>query len=444
MEAKETSSSLGKLKAQIHHVTAQLWASLKLPDNVTYQSNLKLHKVAFAYQDLSEYFCTKGPMLRIDSIEIDKLSIECERELTAASYSFSSFQSCIVRMRTNSGLTGWGEAAPSIEFGGYDASDSAKVLAAFKPERSDCFLDDPEAFFDRVLADIVCPSARCALDCAAHDLYARSRGVPVYQIYRATPRHVPSSITVHLNEDPELTAEEISAILDSYPSVRILKVKLKGEDDLDRCRAVRRVTPAHLGFILDANQGFKSPDDGIRTLNEAIQILGNVVVIEEPCAIGDLETMRRVHHQVKRALVFAHESCADPQALMEIIDSKCAHGVNLTIQNLGGITPFRRVAQKAHAAGLKVMLGCLNELSLGNQASAHAVACTDNVTVCDLDSDLLHPLPNIFHGVAPFSDGCRLPSEGLGFSFGYRQPQFRQACQDHTLQFENIARISIS
>ena len=383
-------------------------------------------------------------MLRVETIEVDQLTIECERELTAASYSFSSFQSCIVRLKSPSGLVGWGEAAPSVEFGGYDTSATAKVLSEFKPAASDCILDDPEAFFDRVVAGLACPSARCALDCAAHDLYARSRGVPVYQIYRAAPRHVPSSITVHLNENPEVTASEIRMVLESYPSVRILKVKLKGQDDLDRCRAVRRVTPPHLGFILDANQGFKNPDEGIRTLNEAIQILGNVVVIEEPCAVGDLETMRRVHHQVKRALVFAHESCSTPEGLDAIIDARCAHGVNLTIQNLGGITPFRRIAQSAHAAGLKVMLGCLNELSLGNQASAHAVACTDNVTVCDLDSDLLHPLPDIFHGVAPFSDGCRLPTEGIGLSFGYRQPQFKEACQKGDINYENIAKITAS
>ena len=383
-------------------------------------------------------------MIRVESIEIDKLTINCERELTAASYSFSSFESCIVRMRAAGGMTGWGEGAPSFEFGGFTASDTAKCLAEFRPDKADCQFDDPENFFDRVISSVTCPSARCALDCAAHDLYARSRGVPVYQIYRASPRHVPSSITVHLNEDPEVTANEIRMVLESYPSVRILKVKLKGEDDLDRCRAVRGVTPPQLGFILDANQGFKNPDDGIRTLNEVIQILGNVVVIEEPCAIGDLETMRRVHHQVKRALVFAHESCSSIEGLRAIMESRCAHGVNLTIQNLGGITPFRRVAQEAHAAGLKIMLGCLNELPLGNQASAHAVACTDNVTVCDLDSDLLHHLPNIFHGVAPYSDGCRMPTEGLGFSFGYRQPQFKDALQKGQIACENIAVITLS
>ena len=383
-------------------------------------------------------------MLRVESIEVDRITIDCERELTAASYSFSSFESCIVRLKSPNGLVGWGEAAPSIEFGGFSASDTAAVLAAFRPQASDCTLDDPETFFDRLVSQLACPSARCALDCAAHDLYARSRGVPVYQIYRGSPRHVPSSITVHLNENPDITANEIRIILEAYPSVRILKVKLKGQDDLDRCRAVRSVTPPHLGFILDANQGFKNPDEGIRTLNEAIQILGNVVVIEEPCAIGDLETMRRVHHQVKRALVFAHESCASMAGLNAIIEARCAHGVNLTIQNLGGITPFRRIAQSAHAAGLKVMLGCLNELALGNQASAHAVACTDNVTVCDLDSDLLHPLPDIFHGVAPFSDGCRLPTEGLGFAFGYRQPQFKEACLSGTLKYENIVKIPVT
>ena len=383
-------------------------------------------------------------MIRVEAIEIDKLTINCERELTAASYSFSSFESCIVRMRASGGLTGWGEGAPSIEFGGFTTSDTAKVLAGFRLDKADCQLDDPESFFDRVISTLACPSARCALDCAAHDLYARSRGVPVYQLYRASARHVPSSITVHLNENPALTANEIRMVLETFPSVRILKVKLKGEDDLDRCRAVRSVTPPHLGFILDANQGFKNPDDGIRTLNEAIQILGNVVVIEEPCATGDLETMRRVHHQVKRALVFAHESCSSSEGLKAILDARCAHGVNLTIQNLGGITPFRRAAQEAHAVGIKVMLGCLNELPLGNQASAHAVACTDNVTVCDLDSDLLHDLPNIFHGVAPYSDGCRMPTEGLGFSFGYRQPQFKDACQKGSVTCENIAVITAS
>jgi len=123
-------------------------------------------------------------------------------------------------------------------------------------------------------------------------------------------------------------------------------------------------------------------------------------------AKDNLEGMREVFAQSKLP-VMADESC-----ISESDVEKCQgrfHGVNIKLVKAGGITPALRMIQKAKALGMKTMVGCMTESSVGISAIAHIAPLLDYV---DMDGAMLLS-KDPAKGVRIFPDEVRFP-EGPG------------------------------
>jgi L-alanine-DL-glutamate epimerase-like enolase superfamily enzyme len=82
--------------------------------------------------------------------------------------------------------------------------------------------------------------------------------------------------------------------------------------------------------------------------------------------------------------LFADESCVKEDDVL-----KCQHhfhGINIKLTKCSGITPARRMIDKARSLDMKVMIGCMNESSIGTAAIAHLAPLLDHV---DMDGPLL-------------------------------------------------------
>ena len=82
--------------------------------------------------------------------------------------------------------------------------------------------------------------------------------------------------------------------------------------------------------------------------------------------------------------LFADESC-----VLEHDVEKCHnhfHGINIKLTKCSGITPARRMITKAKELGMTVMVGCMNESSVGTAAIAQLAPMLDYV---DMDGPLL-------------------------------------------------------
>src|SRR5262249_48582235 len=121
--------------------------------------------------------------------------------------------------------------------------------------------------------------ARNAVDCALWDLEAKERGIPAWQIAGvAAPRPLATTLTIGA-DTPDAMAARATAFADAPR----LKLKLTGEDDAQRLRAVRKARPdAWIG--VDGNQGFSRAalDALYPVLREA-----DVQLIEQPVKVGD-------------------------------------------------------------------------------------------------------------------------------------------------------------
>lgn len=252
------------------------------------------------------------------------------------------------------------------------------------------------------------PFALCALDQAAYDLWGKQQGAPVYKLWGLSADRVPvSNFTIGID-----TIERMVAKLKEVPDWPIYKIKLGTADDIAIVRELRRHTDAV--FRVDANCGW-SVAETIENSRE-LKKLG-VEFIEQPLAAGDRDGARRVYQESALPII-ADESCISEYDVELCAD--CFHGVNIKLVKCGGLTPARRMIQQARELGLKVMVGCMTESSVGISAIAQLLPLLDYV---DMDGAALlaHDIANgvsVERGVCQYSEengnGVTLLEESSG------------------------------
>ncbi len=361
------------------------------------------------------------------SLEAWKMNLKLNEPFTISFHTFTHQENILVKLHYGV-HTGLGEAAP---FKAVTGDSQQEVLGQLRelitPIAQDAPLPDPEkrntAEFHQWLDTVrpgnktVTSATRAALDFAWHDLMGKLSDKPVWKLYSRKSSAAPESFTLSI-KSPEEMSRKAARIADLYPDLQVLKIKLEGsERDLERAREIRSSMPRPMRFMIDANQGFQNPDEAVRILQEIEQILGEVILVEEPLPKGDLAGMREVKERIGGIQIFADESAAGLDDLRRVIEKDAADGVNIKLQKAGGIWPGRQIADEASKAGLNVMVGCMLEGPLAISAGVHFAVSIPNIVVTDLSADLL----TLEHTKrrARFENGRRLPPDapGLGVVF---------------------------
>jgi L-alanine-DL-glutamate epimerase-like enolase superfamily enzyme len=158
----------------------------------------------------------------------------------------------------------------------------------------------------------------------------------------------------------------------------VYKIKMGFPNDVETLRSLRNVTDSP--FRVDVNEGW--------TATEAIDKLTmianmQVELVEQPTEKYNTEQARHIY-ELSPLPVFADESCVSEKDILGC--TGLYHGVNIKLTKCSGITPARRMIQEAKKNGLKVMLGCMNETSLGTAAMLHLAPMVDYL---DADGPLL-------------------------------------------------------
>jgi L-alanine-DL-glutamate epimerase-like enolase superfamily enzyme len=274
---------------------------------------------------------------------------------------------------------GFGEASVS-KYYGMSISGMRAALEAVRPdveryELAHPDLNDVGQLWERLdgrLGD--CRFAQCALDEAAHDLWGKCLGQPLWKLWQLDPDRGPGSdYTIGID-----TIERMIAKLREFPDWPAYKIKLGTAEDVAIVRALRGQTAAPLR--VDANCGWTVE----QALANAVELkkLG-VELIEQPLPADDWTGARRLF-EASPLPIFADESCV---VLSDV--ERCVghfHGINIKLQKCGGLTPARRMIQRARQLGLQVMVGCMNESTVGISAAAQLLPLLD---FADLDGAAL-------------------------------------------------------
>ena len=213
----------------------------------------------------------------------------------------------------------------------------------------------------------------CALDEAYTDLYTRKKGLKLYEYWDLDLNNLPqSNYTIGID-----FIENMVAKMKEMPWP-IYKIKLGTKSDLEIVTELRRHTDAV--FRIDANCGWNVNE----TIKNSIELqkLG-VEFIEQPLPPSNWKGAKIVFDNSYLPII-ADESC-----LTESDIEKCHnhfHGINIKLMKCGGLQPAKRMISRAKNLGLKTMVGCMTESSIGISAIAHLTPMLDYV---DMDGALL-------------------------------------------------------
>ena len=305
--------------------------------------------------------------LRLHSFELT-----LKHTFNIARDSYSKRDNVIVELLDGE-YSGLGEGITHSYYGVTKESMTA-VLTTLKPKIEAYEWGTPEGFWAYMAADLQAhPFVQCALDQAAWDLFAKQKQMPLYQLWNLNIDNLPlTNYTIGI-DTTEIMLQKMAEM--PFP---LYKIKLGTAHDIEIVQTLRANTNAI--FRVDANCGWSATE----TLGnaKALQALG-VEFIEQPMKADKLNEMRSIYSDSVLPLI-ADESCIRESDVVQ-----CAgafHGINIKLVKCGGLTPALRMIATAKKLGMKVMVGCMTESSVGISAIAHLLPMLDYV---DMDGALL-------------------------------------------------------
>ncbi len=304
---------------------------------------------------------------------LHRQQLHLKRTFTISRGSLSTQNSLVVRLEYD-GAFGLGEVTENAYYGRTIetmVSDlrAAEHLLPHYVERS------PDQVWPDAMALLKDPFAVSALDMAAHDLWARRQGKRLYEAWGLAWENIPdSSYTIGID-----TLDTMVAKLQEEPGWSVYKIKLGTPNDRQIVEELRRHTDAR--FRIDANCAWSVEETLAHA--EAMADLG-VEFIEQPLSPeASLSDWHRLYEQSPLPII-ADENCQTEQDVQRCLGA--FHGINVKLCKCGGLTPARRMLTTARQLGMKTMVGCMIESSIGISAAAHLAPLLD---YADLDGAVL-------------------------------------------------------
>lgn len=294
------------------------------------------------------------------------------------------------------GVKGYGEA-PAISYYNIPVEKMVHDLEQKKNFVEKFSFSDPERYW-HYLHHLFPnnPFLVCALDMAGWDLHGKLKRKQLHELWGLDISKAPlTDFTIGIDNIETMVKKMKER---PWP---IYKIKVGIDNDIEMVAALRAETDAV--FRVDANAGW--------TLDQALQKIPllkklGVEFVEQPLAKDNWDDMKILYKRSELPLI-ADESCVKEDDVVKCVDH--FHGINIKLTKCSGITPARRMITKAKELGMKVMVGCMNESSVGTAAIAQLAPLLDYV---DMDGPLLLS-EDIAEGVT-FDNGKIIYSEGPG------------------------------
>jgi muconate cycloisomerase len=289
----------------------------------------------------------------------------------------------LVRMTDAAGGTGWGEA-PALkdwggDFGRYFGETPATTIEVITrhlaPAVKGCIPGEIVELHARMNRSIKgYPYAKAAVELAAYDLAGRQAGLPVHRLIGgAGRRRVPVTHSIGLLPAEEAEREVAQVAKEGIRTIKI-KVGVDPDRDVAMVRRIRETVGPSLALCVDANQGYRTAGEAIRTLRRMEKF--NLIYFEQP-----VEGIARLA-EVARAIdvpVMADESAWNAHDVIEIIEKRAAQIVSIYTTKPGGLYGAMEVAAVARAAGLICNVNGSVETGIGNLANLQLAAAAPAV-----------------------------------------------------------------
>ena len=318
--------------------------------------------------------------MKIQSIETIPVRIPTRRVHQWANLKTPIGVYLLVKLETDDGWTGLGEAPALKDWGGdhmrYYGETPASVAAVIRDILAPSLMgEDPRriewihTLMDQAVKGY--PYSKAAIDMALYDVAGKAAGVPAYQLLGGLYREsVPISHSIGLMDMDEAVAEVQRVKAEGVKTIK-LKGGVEPKRDVELLRRVREALGPDMNLTVDANNGYKSAKEAVQT-TKAMEPY-NILYMEQP--VEGLDAMAEVTRRVDTP-VMADESAWTTWDVLEIIEKKAADIISIYTTKPGGLLKAKKVAAIAEAAGFPCNVNGSVEMGVGNAANVHLAAST--------------------------------------------------------------------
>jgi len=330
--------------------------------------------------------------MQITSVETyaPRLSMKPECCMVSALGSSSDNRFVLVRLLTDSGYEGVGEASVTVRWSGEIADNVCCLIhQVLGPAIQGMDPNDIEAIDQRM--DAICADnwfAKSALEMACWDIRGKQAGVPVYELLGGAvrPLTIRSRFSLGAYDVPR-AQQRVAELVDmGFDTIKV-KVGGRPEDDVARVRAVREVIGMERSLVIDANCGW-DPDTAISCLHQLADC--RIDLAEQPTPKRDYEGMARVRRETG-VRILADDTCFDLVDAQELIRSECCDAISVYPGKNGGIRKAAEIVDLAADHGIACSIGSNLEWDVATAAMGHLIVSRENMQVEKYPGDLLGP-----------------------------------------------------
>lgn len=322
--------------------------------------------------------------MKITDIKLGLISVPLKKPFKTALRIVNSVEDIVVRIETDTGHIGYGEAPPTgVITGDTKGGIIGAIEDHIKMHLIGMDIENIEEIMLRLDKSILGnTSAKAAVDIAIYDLFGQLYKAPVYKLLGGYRKEIITDITISVNDPDEMAQDSIEAVKQGYKTLKI-KVGKNAQLDIKRMQAIRDAVGYDVDLRIDANQGW--------TAKEAIYTLGkmedaglDIELVEQPVPAHDLKSLKLVTNNVNIP-VLADESVFSPRDAITIMEMGAADLINIKLMKTGGIHNALKICSMAEVYGVECMLGCMLEAKISVTAAVHLAAAKSIITKIDLD-----------------------------------------------------------
>ena len=286
----------------------------------------------------------------------------------------------IIKLYTDQGLIGLGEAPVLKDWGGDNGKYFGEtpqttahiindILAPALKDQDPARFETIHALMDKAVKGY--PYCKAAIDGALYDVVGKAMGVPAYQLLGGLFRErVAIAHSLGLMEIEKAVDEAKQAIAEGVKTIK-LKGGVEAKRDVELVKQIRQAIGPDLNICVDANQGYATPKIAVK-ITKAMEEY-NLLYMEQP--VEGIDRMAEVARRVDTPIM-ADESAWTPEDVIEIVQKKAADMISIYTTKPGGMFKGKKVAAVAEAAGLKCNVNGSVETGVGNAANIQLAAST--------------------------------------------------------------------
>ena len=353
--------------------------------------------------------------MKIVDIQLGRISIPLKKPFKTALRTVNNIDDVIVKIITDTGQVGYGEAAPTaVITGDTIGSITGAIESVIAKQLIGIEIENIEEIMLRLDKCMVKnTSAKAAIDIAIYDLYGQLYQTALYKLWGGYRKTLTTDLTISVNEPDQMALDSIQAVSLGYDTLKIKVGKDSGQD-MERMKAIRKAIGYDVNLRIDANQGW-NPKEAVRILRKMEDAGLKIELVEQPVIAHDLEGLKYVTDNVLIP-VMADESVFSPRDALKIMQLRAADLVNIKLMKTGGIHNALKICAMAEIYGVECMMGCMLEGKVSVTAAVHLAAAKSIITKIDLDGPVLCSEDPV-EGGAVFNEQQIAVTDEIGFGF---------------------------